>query len=85
MAAINHPLLTPLASLTRQELAQQVTYLKAEKQSLKDPLGSQRSALAQIEASETLRVSEWSIDPRAGCGWTGDGFRLREADRAGPL
>jgi|GEM_PF-2119663 len=30
MAAIVHPLLTLLASLTRQELAQQVTYLKAE-------------------------------------------------------
>ena len=30
MATIVHPLLTLLASLTRQELAQQVTYLKAE-------------------------------------------------------
>lgn len=30
MAAIVHPLLTLLASLTRQELAQQVTYLRAE-------------------------------------------------------
>ena len=30
MAAIIHPLLTLLASLTRQELARQVAYLKAE-------------------------------------------------------
>ena len=32
MAAIIHPLRTLLASLTRQELAQQVTFLKAENQ-----------------------------------------------------
>lgn len=32
MTAIIHPLLTLLASLTRQELAKQVTYLKAENQ-----------------------------------------------------
>jgi putative transposase len=38
MAAIIHPLLTLLASLTRQELAQQVTYLKAENQILRSKL-----------------------------------------------
>jgi putative transposase len=35
MAAIIHPLLTLLASLTRQELACQVTYLRAENQILR--------------------------------------------------
>ncbi|QDV62437.1 hypothetical protein Mal65_15710 [Crateriforma conspicua] len=38
MAAIVHPLLTLLASLTRQELAQQVTYLKAENAILRSKL-----------------------------------------------
>jgi putative transposase len=38
MAAIVHPLLTLLASLTRQELAQQVTYLKAENAILRGKL-----------------------------------------------
>jgi putative transposase len=38
MAAIVHPLLTLLASLTRQELAQQVTYLKAENVILRSKL-----------------------------------------------
>ena len=38
MAAIIHPLLTLLASLTRQELAQQVTYLKAENRILRSKL-----------------------------------------------
>lgn len=38
MAAIVHPLLTLLASLTRQELARQVTYLKAENQILRSKL-----------------------------------------------
>lgn len=38
MAAIVHPLLTLLASLTRQELAQQVTYLKAENAVLRSKL-----------------------------------------------
>jgi hypothetical protein len=38
MAAIIHPLLTLLASLTRQELARQVTYLKAENQILRSKL-----------------------------------------------
>ncbi|XZE56515.1 integrase core domain-containing protein [Planctomycetaceae bacterium SH139] len=38
MAAILHPLLTLLASLTRQELAQQVTYLKAENAILRSKL-----------------------------------------------
>jgi len=35
---IIHPLLTLLASLTRQELAQQVAYLKAENQILRSRL-----------------------------------------------
>jgi len=38
MAAIVHPLLTLLASLTRQELARQVTYLKAENRILRSKL-----------------------------------------------
>lgn len=38
MAAIIHPLLALLASLTRQELAQQVTYLKAENRILRSKL-----------------------------------------------
>jgi putative transposase len=38
MAAIIHPLLTLLASLTRQEPARQVTYLKAENQILRSTL-----------------------------------------------
>jgi putative transposase len=38
MATIVHPLLALLASLTRQELAQQVTYLKAENQILRSRL-----------------------------------------------
>jgi putative transposase len=38
MAAIVHPLLTLLASITRQELAQQVTYLKAENAILRSKL-----------------------------------------------
>ena len=38
MASIIHPLLTLLASLTRQVLAQQVAYLKAENQILRSKL-----------------------------------------------
>ncbi|XZE56602.1 hypothetical protein SH139x_002724 [Planctomycetaceae bacterium SH139] len=38
MAAIIHPLLTLLASLSRQELAQQVTYLKTENKTLRRKL-----------------------------------------------
>ncbi len=38
MAAVLHPLLTLLASLTRQELARQVAYLKAENQVLRSKL-----------------------------------------------
>lgn len=38
MAAIIHPLLTLLASLTRQELARQVAYLKAENRILRSKL-----------------------------------------------
>jgi putative transposase len=38
MAVIIHPLLALLASLTRQELAQQVTYLKAENRILRRKL-----------------------------------------------
>ena len=40
MANIVHPLLTLLASLTRQELAQQVRYLKAENEILRSKLPS---------------------------------------------
>ena len=41
MAAIIHPLLTLLASLSRQELARQVTYLRAENQILRARLPAQ--------------------------------------------
>jgi len=38
MASVLHPLLAMLASLTRQELARQVAYLKAENQLLRSKL-----------------------------------------------
>jgi putative transposase len=38
MASIIHPLLALLASLSRQELARQVTYLRAENQILRSKL-----------------------------------------------
>ncbi len=38
MASIVHPLLSLLASLTRQQLARQVAYLKAENQMLRSKL-----------------------------------------------
>ena len=54
MAAIIHPLLTLLASLTRQELAQQVTYLKAENQILRSKL-SKRIELSNQERRRLVR------------------------------
>jgi len=54
MAAIIHPLLTLLASLTRQELARQVTYLKAENQILRSRL-SGRLPLNNQEKRKLLR------------------------------
>jgi hypothetical protein len=54
MAAIIHPLLTLLASLTRQELAQQVTYLKAENQILRSKL-PKRIELSNQERRRLLR------------------------------
>jgi len=54
MAAIIHPLLTLLASLTRQELARQVTYLKAENQILRSRLPG-RLQLNNQEKRKLLR------------------------------
>ena len=54
MTAIIHPLLTLLASITRQELAQQVTYLKAENQILRSKL-PRRIELSNQERRRLLR------------------------------
>ncbi len=54
MAAIIHPLLTLLASLTRQELAQQVTYLKAENRILRSKLPD-RMTLSNQERRTLVR------------------------------
>ncbi len=54
MAAIIHPLLTLLASLTRQELAQQVTYLKAENRILRSKLPD-RMTLSNQERRTLIR------------------------------
>jgi putative transposase len=54
MAAIIYPLLTLLASLTRQELAQQVTYLKAENQILRSKL-PQRIELSNQERRRLVK------------------------------
>lgn len=54
MAAIIHPLLTLLASLTRQELARQVAYLKAENQILRSKL-PQRITLSNQERRTLLK------------------------------
>ena len=54
MVAIIHPLLILLASLTQQELAKQVTYLKAEKQNLRSKLPD-RITLSNQERRTLLR------------------------------
>jgi hypothetical protein len=54
MAAIIHPLPTLLASLSRQELARQVTYLRAENQILRSRL-CERLQLNQQEERKLLR------------------------------
>ncbi|WP_149495356.1 integrase core domain-containing protein [Roseiconus lacunae] len=54
MAAIIHPLLALLASLTRQELAQQVTYLKAENAILRSKLPD-RITLSNQERRRLIR------------------------------
>jgi putative transposase len=54
MAAIIHPLLTLLASLTRQELAGQVTYLKAEDRILRSKLPER----IQTNRQRTCRACE---------------------------
>lgn len=51
MAAILHPFLTLLASLTRQELARQVAYLKAENQLL-------RSRVAEADHADQPAASQ---------------------------
>jgi putative transposase len=54
MAAIIHPLLTLLASLTRQELARQVAYLKAENRILRSKL-PERITLSNQERRTLVR------------------------------
>ncbi len=54
MAALIHPLLALLASLTRQELAQQVTYLRAENRILRSKL-PQRIELSNQERRRLVR------------------------------
>jgi len=64
MPAIIHPLLTLVASLTRQELARQVTYLKAENQILRIKLPKRielsnqerRRLVSPLYVDELLRI-----------------------------
>ncbi|WP_168566047.1 integrase core domain-containing protein [Crateriforma spongiae] len=62
MAAIVHPLLALLASLTRQELAQQVTYLKAENAILRSKL-PERITLNNQERRRLVRHGK-KLGPR---------------------
>jgi putative transposase len=62
MAAIVHPLLTLLASLTRQELAQQVAYLKAENAILRSKLPD-RITLSNQERRRLVRHGK-KLGPR---------------------
>lgn len=62
MAAIIHPLLTLLASLPRQELARQVTYLKAENQILRSKL-PKRISLSNQERRKLVRHGK-KLGPR---------------------
>lgn len=62
MAAIVHPLLTLLASLTRQQLAQQVTYLKAENAILRSKLPD-RIPLSNQERRRLVRHGK-KLGPR---------------------
>lgn len=54
MAAVLHPLLAMLASLTRQELVRQVAYLKAENQLLRSKLPA-RIALTDLERRRLVK------------------------------
>ena len=54
MAALIHPLRTLLASLTRQELAKQVTYLQTENRTLRSKL-PQRIELSNHERSQLVK------------------------------
>ncbi|MBA3481176.1 MAG: hypothetical protein H0T51_05105 [Pirellulales bacterium] len=62
MAAIVHPLLSLLASLTRQELARQVTYLKAENAILRSKLPD-RIMLSNQERRRLVRHGK-KLGPR---------------------
>jgi hypothetical protein len=64
MAAIIHPLLTLLASLSRQELARQVTYLRAENQILRSRLPG-RIQLNNQEKRKLLRQEAGGQDQGA--------------------
>jgi putative transposase len=54
MAALIHPLITLLASLTRQELAKQVAYLRTENRILRSKL-PQRIELSNHECSQLVK------------------------------
>ncbi len=62
MAALIYPLLTLLASLTRQELAKQVVYLRAENRILRRKL-PQRIELSSHERSQLVKHGK-SLGPR---------------------
>jgi putative transposase len=62
MAALIHPLLTLLASLTRQELAKQLTYLQTENRTLRSKL-PQRIELSNHERSQLVKHGK-SLGPR---------------------
>jgi putative transposase len=58
MANIVHPLLTLLASLTRQELARQIRYLRAENEigRLDLPARSRRAIVKRTPWSDTAKI-----------------------------
>lgn len=62
MAAMIHPLLTLLASLPRQDMAQQVTYLRAENRILRSKLPD-RITLSNQERRALVRHGK-SLGPR---------------------
>ena len=58
MAALIHPLLTLLASLTRQELAKQVAYLLTDNRIHRSKL-PQRIELGNHERSQLVKHGNW--------------------------
>jgi putative transposase len=62
MASLIHPLFTRLASLTRQDLAKQVAYLRTENRVLRSKL-PQRIELSNHERSQLVKHGK-SLGPR---------------------